>query len=65
VPLSAPQIPHDIIRSWTRTAAEGSQRVTAWAMARPSIYLSIYLWLCSPFVGPWPLFQFLNPIHSR
>jgi hypothetical protein len=18
-----------------------------------------------PFVGPWPLFQFLNPIHSR
>jgi hypothetical protein len=30
-----------------------------------SIYLSIYLWLYSPFVGPWPLFQFLNPIHSR
>jgi hypothetical protein len=28
------------------------------------IYLSIYLWLYSPFVGPWPLFQFLNPIHS-
>jgi hypothetical protein len=26
---------------------------------------SIYLWLYSPFVGPWPLFQFLNPIHSR
>jgi hypothetical protein len=27
--------------------------------------LSIYLWLCSPFVAPWPHFQFLNPIHSR
>jgi hypothetical protein len=25
------------------------------------IYLSIYLWLHSPFVGPWPLFQFLDP----
>jgi hypothetical protein len=28
-------------------------------------YLSIYLWLYSPFVGLWPLFQFLIPIHSR
>jgi hypothetical protein len=25
---------------------------------RPSMALQ-------PFVGPWPLFQFLNPIHSR
>jgi hypothetical protein len=25
-----------------------------------SIYPSIYLWLYCPFVGPWPLFQFLN-----
>jgi hypothetical protein len=25
-----------------------------------SICLSIYLWLYDPFVGPWPLFQFLN-----
>jgi hypothetical protein len=32
-----------------------------------SIYLSLSLslWLYSPFVGHWPLFQFLNPIHSR
>jgi hypothetical protein len=27
-----------------------------------SIYLSMAL---QPFFGPWPLFQFLNPIHSR
>jgi hypothetical protein len=26
------------------------------------VYLSMAL---QPFVGPWPLFQFLNPIHSR
>jgi hypothetical protein len=26
--------------------------------------LSLYLWLHSP-CGPWPLFQFLNPIYSR
>jgi hypothetical protein len=30
-----------------------------------SVCLSIYLWLYSPFVGPWSLFQFLNPTHSR
>jgi hypothetical protein len=29
-----------------------------------SIHPSIYLWLYSPFVGPWPLFQFLNPIQD-
>jgi hypothetical protein len=28
------------------------------------VYLSIYLWFYSTS-GPWPLFQFLNPIHSR
>jgi hypothetical protein len=38
------------------------------------IYLSICLSVCpavhpsihpQSFLGPWPLFQFLNPIHSR
>jgi hypothetical protein len=35
-PLYAPQIPHDQTRARTRAAAVGSQRLTAWAMARPS-----------------------------
>jgi hypothetical protein len=31
-----------------------------------SIYLSIYLSMAlQPFVGPWPLFQFLDLLHSR
>jgi hypothetical protein len=31
-----------------------------------SIYLSIYLSMAlQPFVGPWQIFQFLDPIHSR
>jgi hypothetical protein len=31
-----------------------------------SIYLSIYQSMAlQPFVGPWPLFNFLSPIHSR
>jgi hypothetical protein len=34
-PLSPPQIPHDQTRARTRAAAVGSQRLTAWAMARP------------------------------
>jgi hypothetical protein len=35
VPLYAPQIPLDQTRVWTRAAAVGSQRLTAWDMARP------------------------------
>jgi hypothetical protein len=35
VPLCPPQIPHDPNRARTRAAAVGSQRLTAWAMARP------------------------------
>jgi hypothetical protein len=35
VPLCPPQIPHDQTRARTRAAALGSQRLTAWATARP------------------------------
>jgi hypothetical protein len=35
VPLCPPQIPHDLTQARTRAAAVGSQRLTAWAMARP------------------------------
>jgi hypothetical protein len=34
-PLCPPQIPLDQTRVWTRAAVVGSQRLTAWAMARP------------------------------
>jgi hypothetical protein len=30
------KIPHDQTQVWTRAAAMGSRRLTAWAMARPS-----------------------------
>jgi hypothetical protein len=36
VSLCPPQIPHDLTWDRTRAAAEGSRRLTAWAMARPS-----------------------------
>jgi hypothetical protein len=35
VPLCPPQIPHDLTWARTRAVAVGSQRLTAWAMARP------------------------------
>jgi hypothetical protein len=38
VPLCPPQISH-AVRTRTRAAAVGSQRLTAWAMARPSTYV--------------------------
>jgi hypothetical protein len=44
-PLCPPQIPLDQTWAWTRAAAMGSQRLTAWAMARPHL-------LCNPNVCP-------------
>jgi hypothetical protein len=35
VPLCPPQMPHDLTRARTRSAAEWSLRLTAWATARP------------------------------
>jgi hypothetical protein len=35
VPLCPPQIPHDLTWAWTRAAAMGIRRLTAWAMTRP------------------------------
>jgi hypothetical protein len=35
LPLCPPQIPHDLTWYRTRAIAVGSQRLTAWAMARP------------------------------
>jgi hypothetical protein len=35
-PLCPPQIPHDLTRVRIQAAAVGSQRLTAWAMARPT-----------------------------
>jgi hypothetical protein len=39
VPLCPPQIPLDLTLAWTLVAAVGSRRLTAWAMARPNIWI--------------------------
>jgi hypothetical protein len=41
-PLCPPQISHDYTRVWIRAAAVGSQRLTAWAMARPKNSVSTH-----------------------
>jgi hypothetical protein len=46
-PLCPPQIPRDQTRDRTRAAAVGSQRLTAWAMARP--YSAPYV-TCSEWI---------------
>jgi hypothetical protein len=48
-PLCPPRIPLDQTRARTRAAAVGSQRLTAWAMARPSdlLYFQFSLALAS------------------
>jgi hypothetical protein len=45
-PLCQPQIPHDQTRARTRTVAVGSQRLTAWVMARPSLLTKKYFNPC-------------------
>jgi hypothetical protein len=42
-PLCPPQIPHDQTRVWTRAAAVGSRRLTAWAIARPICQLNSFI----------------------
>jgi hypothetical protein len=60
-PLCPPQIPHDQSRARTRAAAVGSQRLTAWAMAR----LSLPYWLCmEPEVGLCSRYLFCCDIES-
>jgi hypothetical protein len=49
VPLYPPQTPHTV-RTRTRAAAVGSQRLTAWAMAWPKWNLLRNLWLVSCLV---------------
>jgi hypothetical protein len=39
VPFCPPRIPHHAIRNRTRTAAVGTRRLTAWAVARPKFTL--------------------------
>jgi hypothetical protein len=43
VPLCPPQIPHDLTWVRTRAAAVGSRRLTARAMERPYVYVSLTL----------------------
>jgi hypothetical protein len=45
-PLCPPQIPHDQTQAWTRAAAVGSQRLTAWAMARPFSLVRLHITKC-------------------
>jgi hypothetical protein len=39
VPLCPSKIPHDLTGDRPRAAAMGSRRLTAWAMARPAVYV--------------------------
>jgi hypothetical protein len=31
----------------------------------PLLLLLLLLMIPQPFTGPWPLFQFLNPVHNQ
>jgi hypothetical protein len=50
-PLCPPQIPHDQTQARPRAAAVGSQRLTAWAMARPIPKIIIMVGLWSAYMG--------------
>jgi hypothetical protein len=50
VPLCPPQIPHGLTRDRNRASAVGDRRLTAWAMARPLIYVNCPSFLNVNFV---------------
>jgi hypothetical protein len=69
VPLCPPQIPHDLTWTRTRAVAVGSQRLTAWAMARPSnstIYnaRSWKLWLNNERTNQWTCLYDISVVCS-
>jgi hypothetical protein len=42
----------------------GRQRLTSSAMTRPKYIIIIIIMALQPFVGPWPLFQILDPVRN-
>jgi hypothetical protein len=53
-PLCPPQIPHDLTRARTRTAAVGSQRLTVWAVARVALSLTLCKQAAHNYVCTFP-----------
>jgi hypothetical protein len=67
-PLCPPQIPYDQTRARTQAAAVGSQRLTAWAMARPTPDLSVWGGEDNSYLrsrGYWENFTFANLLLRR
>jgi hypothetical protein len=68
------KIPHDQTRVWTRAAAVGSRRLTAWGMARPTFINNRRQFLFAPnlifaccfsiFISDSGLFDFTQPMSS-
>jgi hypothetical protein len=52
-PLCLPKIPHHYTRVGPRAAAVASQRLTAWAMARPTPHLLHQIWMCVIYYLLW------------
>jgi hypothetical protein len=59
-PLCPPQIPLDQTRVWTRAAAVGGQRLTAWAMAWPCSVVPNQLRYRVPPTLTWYILLFLS-----
>jgi hypothetical protein len=51
VPLCPPQIPHGLTRDQTQASAVRGRRLTAWAMARPCLYIASNKFPCLDVVA--------------
>jgi hypothetical protein len=70
MPLCPPQIPHDQTRARTWSAAVGSHRLTAWAMAKLTledvcIYSYIYIYMCPFCLSVWSRDNIVWEPHLR
>jgi hypothetical protein len=56
-----PRTPHGLTRARTRAAAVGSQRLTAWAMAWPTVFFPCW----SIFINVWELWVKGKDVYRR
>jgi hypothetical protein len=59
------KIPHDQTRVWTRAAAVGSRRLTAWAMARPCFNIDVLVFLVVSFLLAFPPISYMHSLFPH
>jgi hypothetical protein len=63
--VKSTMFPRGNIKKFTWTSPDGRTHSQIDHILIDRRRYSIHLWVYRPSVGPWPIFQFLNPVHRR